>query len=138
MFKRFHNKQNSFIATKNNTYTQIKRDLTAKKLNYSQRHQKTKPEVQEDNISLTLECHKTSSYLFQGVLKGKVKNGEGVLMLKNGTFICGTWKNGWLDGRALIFTPFRAKVFVNFNQGKLTGWTIALYGTSIVRCTLYF
>ena len=59
-------------------------------------------------------------------------------MLKNGTMIFGTWYNGYLEGRALIFTPFRGKILANFNLGKLSGWTIAFYGTNIIRCTLYY
>jgi hypothetical protein len=59
-------------------------------------------------------------------------------MLKNGTLIFGRWSNGWLDGRALIFTPFRAKILANFHQGKLNGWVIAFYSTHIIRCTLYY
>lgn len=78
MFKRFHDKSTPNKLQKHNnnvTYTQIKKEQTARKLNYSQRHQKTKPELTEETISLTLECHKTNNYLFQGIVKGKTKVG---------------------------------------------------------------
>ena len=59
-------------------------------------------------------------------------------MHRNGTVIVGTWSNGLLDGRALIFTPFRARLLANFNEGKLSGWMIGFFGTNIIRCTEYY
>ena len=43
--------------------------------------------------------------------------------------------NGVLHGRAIIFTPFRAKILATFNYGKLNGWMLGFYGTNIIRCT---
>ena len=59
-------------------------------------------------------------------------------MHRNGTVIVGNWNNGMLDGKAVIFTPFRARILTNFNEGKLSGWTISFYGTNIIRCAQYY
>ena len=59
-------------------------------------------------------------------------------MYRNGTNIFGKWKDDLLDGRALIFTPFRGKILANFHDGKLSGWVLAFYGKNILRLTKYY
>ena len=89
-------------------------------------------------MPVTIECLKTESYLFQGEVKGNIKCGEGVLMLRNGMMVCGSWSNDFLEGRALVFPAFGGRALVNFKRGKLGGWMLSFYGSNILRCTLYF
>jgi hypothetical protein len=70
---------------------------------------------------------KTEHFIFQGFIKNQQKHGEGIMMLKNGTIIFGTWQQDLLDGRALIFTSLGCRIMANFILGKFNGWTLAVY-----------
>jgi hypothetical protein len=81
------------------TYAQLAKINTRPKTqNYSHKHQKTKQDTTliDPNTPLTIECYKTNDFLFQGVVRGTVKMGEGIMMLRNGTMIVGSWSNDYL------------------------------------------
>ena len=87
MFKRFHQTYQPPKKKQKEkevfTYTQLNQMGQEKKKNlnttsqYSQRHQKAKMENELSfaNTAPMLECIKTDKYLFQGIVKGKVKDG---------------------------------------------------------------
>lgn len=85
----------------------------------------------------TLELINTNHFIYHGYTRNDTKHGEGVMMVKNGNMIFGTWNQDLLDGRALILTSLGGKIMANFNLGKLNGWVLLSYGQNILKC-LYF
>jgi len=145
MFRRFHDtgksKKKQQQVEETVTYAQIAKTNNHKKAqNYSNKHQKTKHDTStlDPNTPLTVECFKTDHFLFQGVVRGTIKSGEGIMIMRNGMMIIGNWSNDFLEGRALVFTAFGGKILANFIRGKLNGWMISFYRTNIIRCTLYY
>ena len=138
MLKRFHNKQGQSAGEgAQPTYAQIRRNHRAKQENYYQRHHQPALSSPRDPPA-TLECLKTSHYLFQGIIRGGKKAGEGVLIFKNGTTVVGRWREGLIHGRAMLFTPFGGRILGSFSNGKLSGWLLSFYQSQVIRCTLYY
>ena len=140
MLRRFHEKHahSRNEPYKPQTYADIRRELSSRRVDYVKRHQKSKPIREEEVPEATFECFKTETFLFQGVVRGRLPSGEGVLMLRSGTVVFGNWREGLLDGRAVVFTPFGGRILASFSLGKLSGWVIAFYGSQVIRCALYY
>ena len=81
---------------------------------------------------------KTDGFLYHGFVRHHQKHGEGIMMLKNGTIIFGTWQQDLLEGRALIFTSLGCRIMAHFILGKFNGWTIAVYKERLVKCILFY
>ena len=67
------------------------------------------------------------------------------MFLKSGTLIVGTWDHGYLNGRAVVFSPFGGRTLVEFyngtlfcDVGKLTGWAITIFAGRLVIITAYY
>ncbi len=60
------------------------------------------------------------------------------MLTRKGILIVGNWKHDQLDGRAIIFTPFGGKIYINFNEGKVNGWVFAIFSEKIIICMFYY
>lgn len=107
---------------------------------YSQKYKMMIQKNQQENVGAEIlqEMQRAEGYLYQGGLKEGLKHGEGVLLTREGMLIIGRWLQDYLHGRALIFTPFGGKLIANFNEGKLNGWTFALFNDRLIICLLYY
>lgn len=140
MFKRFHDKSHQNVSQRTlqgQSYQQISKSKSAMKLKYSQRH-KQRLEVSEEAAAPALEFIRTDAFIFQGLVRQQLKHGEGVMMLRNGTVIIGTWQQDLLEGKAVIYTSLGCKVLAQFVQGRFNGWAIATYREKLVKCILFY
>jgi hypothetical protein len=86
----------------------------------------------------TLEVLRSEAFIYQGFVKQLMKHGEGVMMLRNGTVIIGSWQQDLLEGRAIIYTSLGCRVLAQFVQGRFNGWALATYRQRLVKCLLFF
>ena len=80
----------------------------------------------------------SDNYVYQGEWLANEKNGEGMMMLKNGMMILGTWQKDYLNGPAVVFPPFGGIIRTNFIAGRLNGWAVSSFSDKVVTFTLYF
>jgi hypothetical protein len=88
MFKRFHEKKQD----SKQTYQQLQKTKTTLNTSHSHYARKNRTAMQPiPDETAQFGVYRSQEFLFQGTTKGAIKNGPGVLFLKNGGMVFWRW-----------------------------------------------